>query len=318
LKELEIARANAARRELAINAALQASQLLVAITGAIAKIATPGIGPAEVIAGIATIVGALAAGYGIVKTLQSNQPQFFKGTTSVKRDGQPAGRDTIPAWLTEGEAVIPVDKNNSYKKSVEAIYHGKVPADVMNEFVENYINNKTESKNVNNIINNIINKDPGKSVNVIKSKSEKESIFKTFSESVNQVPEHILENFVSKYYEQKILKQNTASILEKISEKNIVSKEILDTITSKHVEKGHVSIPNYKRIKDSAEHKNTSDAGMVKVMKEQNQLIRENNELNLQTIKVLKSMGVNVNLDKDGLAISIMEAADKMKINRRV
>jgi hypothetical protein len=142
LKELEIKRENAARRQLAIDAALQASQILVAITGAVAKIATPGIGIAETIASIAVIVGSLATGYGLVKSLQGNQPRLAEGTTFVQRGKNPSGKDTIPAWLNEGEAVVPTETNKQYRKSIEAIYHGKVPANVMNTFVENYVSNK--------------------------------------------------------------------------------------------------------------------------------------------------------------------------------
>lgn len=138
LKELQIKRENAARRELAINAALQASQLLVGITGAISKIATPGIGIAESIGAFAVIASSLAAGYGLVKSLQGNQPRLAKGDPYVKRNGHPSGVDTIPAWLNEGEAVIPTDKNKQYHPSVRAIYDGSVPAEAMNNFVKNY------------------------------------------------------------------------------------------------------------------------------------------------------------------------------------
>jgi hypothetical protein len=157
LKELQIARENAARRQLAIDAALQASQLLVAITGAIAKIATPGIGIAEVIGSIATIVGALATGFGLVRSLQGNQPKFRQGTTEVKRGKHPSGTDTIPAWLDEGEAVIPKKTNKKYKKTVEAIYHEKIPAEEINEFVTNYTkNNSVVNRSTSNFDNNSV------------------------------------------------------------------------------------------------------------------------------------------------------------------
>lgn len=138
LTELNVARENAARKQLAIDAALQASQILVGITGAIAKIATPGIGTVEVIAAIATIVGALATGYGLVRDLQGNQPKLYEGTKYLDRDGHPKGRDTIPAYLNEGEAVIPTDKNKKYHPAVSAIYDGTIPAEDMNNFVRNY------------------------------------------------------------------------------------------------------------------------------------------------------------------------------------
>lgn len=138
LKELQLARENAARRQLAIDAALQASQLLVGITGAISKIATPGIGVAETIAAVATIVATLAAGYGIVKSLQGNQPRLKEGTTYVKRTKEPAGVDTIPAWLNEGEAVIPTHKNKAYHPTIKAVYEGTVPPEQLNKFVTTY------------------------------------------------------------------------------------------------------------------------------------------------------------------------------------
>jgi len=138
LKELTIKRENAARRELAINAALQASQLLVGITGAISKIATPGIGLAESIGAFAVIVSSLAAGYGLVKSLQGSQPRLAKGDPYVKRNGHPSGIDTIPAWLNEGEAVIPTETNKKYHPAIRAIYDEKIPAEDINAFVKNY------------------------------------------------------------------------------------------------------------------------------------------------------------------------------------
>ena len=138
LKELTIKRENAARRELAINAALQASQLLVGITGAISKIATPGIGLAESIGAFAVIVSSLAAGYGLVKSLQGSQPRLAKGDPYVKRNGHPSGVDTIPAWLNEGEAVIPTETNKKYHPAIRAIYDEKIPAEDINAFVKNY------------------------------------------------------------------------------------------------------------------------------------------------------------------------------------
>lgn len=138
LTQLNIARENAARQQLGIDAALQGSQILVGITGAIAKIATPGIGVAETISEIAVIIGALGTGYALVKSLQSNQPKLAKGDPFVSRGTNPAGIDTIPAWLNEGEAVIPTNKNKAYHPTVRAIYDGTIPADHLNNFVKNY------------------------------------------------------------------------------------------------------------------------------------------------------------------------------------
>jgi hypothetical protein len=172
LTELNVKRENAARRQLGIDAALQASQILVGITGAIAKIST-GIGAAETIAEIAVIVGALATGYGLVKSLQGNQPRLAEGTTYVSHPTAPKGKDKIPAWLNEGEGVIPTETNREYKPSVEAIYYQKVPAKVMNEFVQDYVTNKSD--NVTKFVNTVHKVETGPELNVqrIKEVNEK-------------------------------------------------------------------------------------------------------------------------------------------------
>jgi hypothetical protein len=140
LDEMNVKRENAARRQLGIDAALQASQILVGITGAIAKIST-GIGAAETIAEIAVIVGALATGYGLVKSLQGNQPRLFVGTTDTGPGKNVDDKGGFHAILHPHEAVIPADKNKKYKPTIEAIYHGKISPEVINNFVQN--RNKT-------------------------------------------------------------------------------------------------------------------------------------------------------------------------------
>lgn len=222
LKELTIQRENAARRELAINAALQASQLLVGVTGAISKIATPGIGIAETIGAIATIFAALATGYGLVKSLQGNQPRLAEGTKYLNRGKHRPGKDTIPAWLNEGEAVIPTDKNKAYHPTVAAIYDGTIPAEHLNNFVKTYHN-------------------------------------------VKAVPR-----------------------------------------------------PDYGRIKEAADVHISSDGKMAYLLSEQNRKIDENNDLQRQTLRALKSMGVNVNMDKNGIAVSVLEAVEQINIDKRV
>ncbi len=153
LTELQIARENAARRQLGIDAALQGSQLLVGITGAISRIAAVPFG-AETIADIAIIVGALATGFALVKSLQGNQPTFFVGTKDTGA-GKRTDRDGFQAILHPHEAVIPADKNKAYKPTVSAIYDGTIPPEVINEYVKNYHHNKTyNSKTVNEFIKN--------------------------------------------------------------------------------------------------------------------------------------------------------------------
>lgn len=215
LKELQIQKENAARKELAINAALQASQLLVGITGAISKIATPGVGIAETIGAIATIFAALATGYGLVKSLQGSQPKLAKGTKRVTRDGHPSGVDTIPAWLNEGEAVIPTEKNKAYHPAISAIYDGTIPAEHLNHFVNTY-------------------------------------------HKVKSVPQ-----------------------------------------------------PNYSRIKDAAELQIGSD-GKLAI------LLQENNDLQRQTLRAMKSMSVSANIDRNGVSIMVNEYIEQSAKDKRI
>jgi hypothetical protein len=227
LRELEIKRENAARRQLGIDAALQASQLLVGITGAIAKIST-GIGAAETIAEIAVIVGALATGYGLVKSLQGNQPRLFVGTTDTGPGKNVDDKGGFHAILHPHEAVIPADKNRKYKPTVEAIYHGKVPAEAINTFVHNY-------------------------------------------------------------------------------SKNFVST---------HVD----SIPrvNTEKIKHTAELSVSHDGRLAAMVSDQNRLITENNDLQRQTLRAMKSMSVSANIDRNGVAIMVNEFIEQMNIDKRV
>lgn len=228
LTELNIKRENAARKQLGIDAALQASQVLVGITGAISKIASAPFG-AETIAQIAIIIGALATGYGLVKSLQGNQPKLREGTTDLKRRGEPAGVDTIPAWLNEHEAVIPAEKNKKYKKSVEAIYHGKVPAEVLNTFVENYVKNKKENKETSTVnkekkglvstVHNIFNETSNKKI--------------TFGQVKDFIENKRVDSHTSSTVIENIFKQVTEKLDKKKVEQNIYS-EVIDKVFSEN------------------------------------------------------------------------------------
>lgn len=222
LNELNIQRENAARKQLAIDAALQGSQLLVAITGAIAKIATPGIGIAESIAAMAVIIGSLATGYGLVKSLQGNQPHLYEGTTFLSRGKNRPGRDTIPAMLNEGEAVIPTDTNKAYHPAIRAIYDKAIPPEHLNGFVKNY-------------------------------------------HKIKSIP-----------------------------------------------------IPDYGRIKESAELSIGSDGKMAAAISEQNKLIMENNDLQRQTLRAMKNMSVSANIDRDGVSIMVNEYIQQLNIDRKI
>ena len=138
LREVELKREQSARKQLQIDAALQGSQILVAVAGASADAFKKGSGPAGVAVGIASIIAAIASGAALVRSLQNAQPRFFEGTDYVSRGNNPVGRDTIPAFLNEGEAVISTDINKRYGTTIKAIRRGLVPEDALNGFVNNY------------------------------------------------------------------------------------------------------------------------------------------------------------------------------------
>jgi hypothetical protein len=148
LDQLEQKKEESARRQIEINTALQASNVLVAIAGAVAKIATPGVGIADTIASVGVIVASLATGYALVSSIQSQKPSFFQGIDFVPLGNNPKGRDTVPANLHEGEAVIQADKNAKYSPTIKAIRRGLISPDVLNDFVLARVNGRAIEKTI--------------------------------------------------------------------------------------------------------------------------------------------------------------------------
>jgi len=100
-------------------AANKAQAISAAIAGATKAAAAKGPGAPFLIAGyiasmIATVVSGFAEIDSIMNTPQPQPPQFFEGTDYLTRNGAPAGKDTIPAMLNEGEAIIPTADNAKY------------------------------------------------------------------------------------------------------------------------------------------------------------------------------------------------------------
>lgn len=142
LNELQLKQENNARRQLAINAVVQGSQALVAFTTALAQGITTG-GPLGGIAIATAVLGLLAQGYAIIQSLQSsNTQELYEGSEFVNRGNHPPGRDTIPAMLTHGEAVLPASTNQDYHPTVRAIFSRDVPPDALNTFVGMYRANR--------------------------------------------------------------------------------------------------------------------------------------------------------------------------------
>jgi hypothetical protein len=139
LDKLEERRKKALERDTIIGQAQIALNAAIAISRAAAE----GGGFASAIA-IAATLASLAFGFAQARA-QANQA-FYDGTTNVQRGpGEKPGRDTVKAYLNEGEAVIPTSTNKKYKSSIEAIYGGKVDAGLMNDFVKFAQNNPISS-----------------------------------------------------------------------------------------------------------------------------------------------------------------------------
>lgn len=156
LRKLQLKREEDARKQLVVNQALATSQAVVAGISAIAKAAIEG-GAVNAIAAAGAVIGAIASIYAFSQTLQTPSAEFYEGTEYVSRGNNPRGRDTVPAMLTEGEAVTPVRQNKNYRQTMNAIYHEKIPAGDLNKFVDDYLHNKPteavlDTKRLNNAV----------------------------------------------------------------------------------------------------------------------------------------------------------------------
>lgn len=136
LDELERKREANARRQIAINNALVASQAIVAAISAIAQAVQTG-SPLAAIAAVAAVIGAIGAAYSFVNSLQPQDANFYKGTEYVEG---PAGRDKVKANLTRGERVTTASDNEKYWDTLQAIHNHTIPAEDLNRFVESYPN----------------------------------------------------------------------------------------------------------------------------------------------------------------------------------
>lgn len=235
LNELQVKQENAARKQLAINAVLQTSQALVAFVTALAQGIATG-GPLGGIAIAGAVIAAIGAGYAIISSLQADNTQKLKGgTKSVRRKaGEPSGEDTIPAMLTENEAVIPANVNKQYKPTVEAIFDKSIPADVINNFVHNY-----PKKEITTMVNN----------------------YRTNQRVIPRL--------------------------------------------------------DHERMSEAAATVVIYDTALLVATKEQNKRLEKNAELLEEVSRQLKGMGMSINIDKDGLAASLMKTVERFNIDKK-
>jgi hypothetical protein len=136
---LLIKQENAARRTLAINAAIQGSQVLVALVSAIAEGAKVG-GAIGAILDVAAIVGAIASAYAIAQSLKPKQPSFFVGTEDTGHGGNVDGRGGFHAVLHPHERVLTAEENKKLR--------GLSNKEVIERVTENYLVKPAPSLNM--------------------------------------------------------------------------------------------------------------------------------------------------------------------------
>lgn len=140
LEKLNDEREKAKNRE----AIIVQAQIAINLALAVARAAVEGGGIASAI----TISAAIAAAVvGFVAAKQAAAQAYNKGTLNVQTLGSPSSdnfparprgaspKDTIPAWLSPKEAVLPEDVNTAYHPTVAAIFTKAIPANEINEWV---------------------------------------------------------------------------------------------------------------------------------------------------------------------------------------
>ena len=128
-------------------------QQAMAIAGAI-RAATQGAkDPFTLIASIGTVVGAVLSTFAQVNSVlnSAQQPQrptgFFEGTDYLTRNGAPSGKDTIPAMLNEGEAVIPTADNAKYPGLAKSWINGDLDNYIYRNWVAPALSEAEAKKN---------------------------------------------------------------------------------------------------------------------------------------------------------------------------
>ncbi len=111
--------------------------------------ATPFTIAANIISGVAAVTTAIAQSIAVVN--QSQVPEYAQGTAFVGLNGNPKGIDTIPAYLNEGEAVIPTDMNKKYPGLASSWIKGNLDEYIMSNWVAPAIEQQRNKDLANNI-----------------------------------------------------------------------------------------------------------------------------------------------------------------------
>jgi hypothetical protein len=122
------------KKQFEVNKAIAIVQTIINTAQAIvAQFANPTPWAGVALAALAAATG--AAQIAIIASSQPPAPSFAKGTDSVQLGNNKPGIDTIPAYLNEGEAVIPTDKNKKYPGLSKAWISGNLDDYIVRQFV---------------------------------------------------------------------------------------------------------------------------------------------------------------------------------------
>lgn len=111
--------------------------------------ATPFTIAANIISGVAAVTTAIAQSIAVVN--QSQVPEYAQGTAFVGLNGNPKGIDTIPAYLNEGEAVIPTEMNKKYPGLASSWIKGNLDEYIMSNWIAPAIEQQRNKDLANNI-----------------------------------------------------------------------------------------------------------------------------------------------------------------------
>ena len=128
LEKLQREQEKAAARARVVQIAQVAANVIIAVAKAAGQ--TGVAAPIAIISTLAAIAAGIAAASSIADS------SFYEGTDFVQRGKNPKGRDTVPAKLDEGEAVIAAKTNQKYHPIIKAIRREQIPAEVLNDYVD--------------------------------------------------------------------------------------------------------------------------------------------------------------------------------------
>lgn len=103
----------------------------------------------NIISGVAAITTAISQTTAIIN--RAEVPQYAEGTAFVGLNGNPKGIDTIPAYLNEGEAVIPTEMNKKYPGLASSWIKGNLDEYIMSNWVAPAVEQQRNKDLANNI-----------------------------------------------------------------------------------------------------------------------------------------------------------------------